>query len=431
MANQIIEPGISKAGDLELRNVWLVDSSRSTPKRYNIWAMMVELNVFEDIFSPSISGSMVLVEAFNLISGIPILGDEIIVLEYTTPTLPKEEVINKEFYITKVGQRVSGDKKNVYELHFTSREAVLDLTTRISRAYSGNAHDIVKNIISQEFKIKNAEVEEADNKIKFVSAYWSPFKCINYAASRCLFPSSKIVTPNYLFYQTMKRYKLKSLSSLFKQEPFETYYFDKNPARDRLPDGTSTRDIGKEYQRVKEMYFMASQDRIDNTLSGALGHKVYGVNLLRKNFKEKTYQIDKDFANTTHLDKYPIFPINGILRNTGLLEGRLTAPELFDGIGDKADDILAKRISLLGQLDLFKMDLVVPGRTDIEVGMVVEFNLTDSRELDPEKDRGKLPFDPYYSGRYLITAIQHRINQTTHEMIMQIVKESSKTEIKL
>lgn len=421
-------PGLEAAGGIILNKVRLIDSRRH--QQHNLWGMFLELNIYEDLFSPCLSGTITIVEAFNLISGVPILGDETLVVEFVTPMLVPDHVITKEFHITKVDSRAhGGTSKNVYVLHFISKEAVTDLQVGVSKAYSGNAHDIVKQIFNKELRrVDDLEVDDADNKIKFISPYWSPIKCINYAAARCLAPNSQVATPNYLFYQTLKKFKLKSLSTLFKQTVAMDYYFDKNAARDPISDGTSTRDVQKEFGRAKEMYFIQSQDYINNTLSGALSHKVYSVDLLRKKVSSKNYNIGKDFGKTPHLDPYPIFPIHAVIEDGGLSEHRVIGPQTFGGFDDKADDILAKRISLLGQLDLFKIDLVVPGRTDLECGMTVNFHLASFREMLPD-DANKEILDPYYSGKYLITAIQHKITQSQHWMVIQISKESSPKEI--
>jgi len=427
---KLLGDGVSIAGELSLKRILIHDAKRL--KKYNIYAAFLEMDIYEDIFSSCLSGTVTIVESNNLIFEIPLLGDELLEIEYSTPSLESTDTIKKTFSITKVDQREhGGDKKNVYVIHFISNEGLIDLNSALSRSYEGNPHDIVKRIFNAELKINDPiEVDDSDGKIKFVSPYWSPFECINYATSRCLAPNTKTITPNFLFYQTTKKFKLKSLSTLFAQEPYMNYFFDKNPARSHGVNNTSVPDIDREYSSIKELYFINSQDYIDNISNGSLSHRVYGVDLLRKNFSTKTYKIDTDFRKTPHIEKYPIISPDAIISDYGLFQRRTTSPQLFDGVNDNADDLLVKRVSLLGQLDLFKLDIIVPGRTDIEVGMIVNFELNQFRETDSEEKLDK-KIDPYYSGRYLITAIQHRLTQTRHLMTMQIIKESTPNEFKI
>lgn len=423
--SQQLGDGVSEAGESVLKYIFLHDAKRK--KKYNLFGAFLELNIYEDLFSPCLSGTVTIVEAFNLISEIPILGDELLEIEYYTPYLGANvNSTKKTFHVTKIDQREhNSDKMNMYVLHFVSMEGVIDIGTKISRSFEGNASEVVQKIYNKELNVgEEIEIDDANNKIEFVSPFWSPFKCINYAASHCLYPNSKIVVPNYLFYQTTKKYKLKSLSNLFKQQPISDYYFDKNPARRRLWDGTSTKDIKREYETIKELYFIQSQDYIKNTLQGSLGHTVFGVDLLRKQFKAKTYQVDQDFNKTDHLDKYYPYSPGAVMNPTGYIERAVTT-------NDNTDDVLTKRISLLGQLETFKLDIYVPGRSDMEVGMTVNFIMNEFREVDDLEKKGADRSDPYYSGKYLVTAIQHRITQTRHFMMMQIVKDSVKTELKI
>lgn len=429
--SKILGAGASEAGEVILKHIFLHDAKRRM--KYNLFGTFLELDIYEDLFSPCLSGTITIVESFNLISSIPILGDEMLEVEYYTPYIGETVTVKKLFFITKVDQRDhGGDKKNIYVLHFISKEGIVDITSKISKAYEGNASDIVRSIYNTELNIGEAvEIDDSDNKIKFVSPYWSPFKCINFAASRCLFPNSRIIVPNYLFYQTTKKFKLKSLSNLFVQNTISDYYFDKNPARTHLVDGTSTRDIAREYQTIKELYFQQSQNYIENTINGATGHKVFGVDILRKQFNTKTYQVDQDFNKTTHLEQFSPYSPELVVTPDGLIERKTVSNQVFNGIYDISDEILAKRISLLGQLETIKLDVYVPGRADIEVGMLVNFIMNQFRETDDSEKTSADTSDPYYSGKYLITAIQHRITQTRHFMMMQIVKDSVKSEFKI
>ncbi len=47
---------------------------------------VVELNLYEDLFSPCLTGNLTIVDSANLISELPILGIEFITIKYRTPT---------------------------------------------------------------------------------------------------------------------------------------------------------------------------------------------------------------------------------------------------------------------------------------------------------------------------------------------------------
>lgn len=416
--------GIQQAGDTELIRLELVDT-KNGGARYNLLGSFVDFTVYEDIFSPVLTGYIAIIETQNLISSIPIIGEELIVAEFATPSMRSMKCV---FLVSKVGIREHQDKQNAYSLELISEEGFIDLNTKLSAAFSGNSGELVKSFYQTTFGKPLIDQDESDYFMKFVSPYWSPFKIINHVTSSALFPNSNMTTPNYLFYQTNRGHKYKSLSTLFAQEPVMEYFFDKNPAREHLSDGTSTRDIGREYKTIKELYFVAASDYVKNMLNGAFNHRVFTANLFRKKFDVKTYSFKNNFYKTNHTSEFPL-----VTREASKLSGLHTLqnvyPNLFNGINDIRDEIMAKRVSLLAQLETFKLNIVVHGRTDMEVGNMIYIWLNEFKTVDGT-DTYKESYDPIYSGKYLVTAIQHRFTQAKHQMNMEIIKDSSLSEIK-
>jgi hypothetical protein len=63
--------------------------------------------------------------------------------------------------------------------------------------------------------------------------------------------------------------------------------------------------------------------------------------------------------------------------------------------------------------------LVIHGDTYITIGDIIEFNLP----LVASKDKGNSNDNPFHSGRYLITAIRHKINIDNYEMIVEATRD--------
>jgi hypothetical protein len=80
-------------------------------------------------------------------------------------------------------------------------------------------------------------------------------------------------------------------------------------------------------------------------------------------------------------------------------------------------------------LSNLKIEIEVPGRTDVEVGRLVNFlypKNIDKNATDLAEDT----LDPYMSGIYMITAIRHEFVLNKHTMYMELVKDSFKRELK-
>ena len=74
-----------QAGDFKLEK--LIITSPTTEEFADITEFMMEINLYEDLFSPCMTGNVVLADATNLISNLPILGNEYITIKLRTPSL--------------------------------------------------------------------------------------------------------------------------------------------------------------------------------------------------------------------------------------------------------------------------------------------------------------------------------------------------------
>ena len=117
----------------------------------DIAAQVIAISIYEDLFSPFITGSLILKESFDLVNLFPFVGEEMVEIEVSTPTLDKGN-IKGSFYIYKLSDReLVGDKNVVYQLHFISMEAIVDLNKKISKVFTGNPDELIKSIVSDNF----------------------------------------------------------------------------------------------------------------------------------------------------------------------------------------------------------------------------------------------------------------------------------------
>jgi len=413
------QPGIQVAGRVELKGVWLFDTKHGN-KAYNLLGAFNDLRIYESIHTSKMHGYIALTETQNLIESIPITGHEVVTVEFQTPGL---SVYKCSFVVTGVGMRESQDKHTSYALNLISYETYASLNKIISKAYYGNASELAQKVFFDSFDKQMVDADASDNVIKFVSPYWDPMTIIDYITRMALYPNAKINTPNYIFYETHKGHKFKSLTSLYNQKDFTTFVFDKNPARSQNPDGTSTRDVNREYASALSLGYIESPCIIRDTLTGTLNTNVLGIDILRKDFSISSYNALRDFHKTKHTDSDPI---SNLLNPTdsGLYITKHTYPHLFDGVDDISNDIMAKTAPLLGQLETYKINMLVHGRTDLEAGQMVFVIMNKFKTLDDRDSHSADEYDKVYSGRYLITRIEHAFTQASHQCHLELIKDS-------
>jgi hypothetical protein len=108
------QDGIQSPGEVAIEELILVANGKFIPLN----DYLVELNIFESIFSSSISGDIFLSDSRNIIKFLPIIGEEYIIIKLQTPSLDSK--IHKTFRITSVEDRtiVRDTNTQLYKLKF-------------------------------------------------------------------------------------------------------------------------------------------------------------------------------------------------------------------------------------------------------------------------------------------------------------------------
>ena len=107
------------AGDISIRKLQLVSSNNFA---IDITNQMLSIDMYEDIFSPFITMTIVVRESLDFINALPLRGEEIINVEFATPTFIKDiDVVKGKFYVYKLSDRqLLNDRNSVYALHCIS-----------------------------------------------------------------------------------------------------------------------------------------------------------------------------------------------------------------------------------------------------------------------------------------------------------------------
>jgi hypothetical protein len=440
------DQGVQKAGDVRIDQLKLITSTNVV---IDLVDFLAELNIYEDMFSGCMHGNMVLSDSRNLIEKGPVIGEEFLMVKVTSPTF--EQSISKTFRVYKVSDReiVRDNNTQTFILHFASVELFYDVLLPLFVPFEGVITDVVSEIFAnyimanREFTVSETtdEVKEietvtplvvlndTDNKVKFVSPGWSPFKCINWLASKSIPKNEK--AKNFLFYESNKAFYFGSIEYLLKDvHENKNYIGEYTISASNIRDGAATPDINREYFIAKDVSMVDTTDHIKNYTSGYLANRIITLDVYNKIYKSIDYDYVKEYKNQHHTsgpgDKaVPVFSEDSLRNSATNISYYPVNPKLFDNfennVNEKIGDIHGNRLSSMLDLTNLKMNLTVPGRTDVEIGRVMYFNYPILGDKSSVTDDAG---DKNYSGYYLITAIHHVINKTKHLMTMEMVKDS-------
>ena len=178
---QSSEQAVRFAGDVNITKIKIVTRNGLAQ---DVTPQVINIQIFEDLFSPFITGSLIIKESLDYINLFPFQGEEELEIEISTPSLQTGN-INSKFYIYKMTDReLLGDRSMVYQLHFISNEAIVDLNKKISRVYGDKPETIIKSLLEEQVNGLQSEktltAEPTAKVAKFISNFWSPVEAINY-----------------------------------------------------------------------------------------------------------------------------------------------------------------------------------------------------------------------------------------------------------
>lgn len=442
--------GLQRAGEVRIEQLKLINSADEI---VDLTEFVVELNIFEDIFSNYLQGSIMLTDSRNLIDKLNIHGEEFLNVKLRTPSFPDSAIIQKTFRVYKVSDRqiVRDTSTQNFVLHFVSIELFLDLSLPLFAPFEGTVTDVAGKIFSdflatsRNFDVLESNsgvkenptptnlivINEAANKVKFVSPGWSPLKCINWLASKAI-PKDGIAK-SFIFFESNKNFYFGTLEGLFRDAYKNNNYLGNYKiAVSNIRQSENSQNVNREMFLAKDVEMIESTDYIKNYTNGYLGNRLVYLDVFNKDYQLVDYDhvnnYNKQFHTSGEGDKAkPVFNKSTFRNFATNISFYPKNPKLFDNfqdnVNEKMNEIHGNRLSSLLELTNIKMNMTIPGRTDAEVGRLIYFDYP-SLGAKSEKDTESSAQDKLYSGYYLITAIHHRVNKLEHMMTIEVIKDS-------
>ena len=451
--------GIQFAGDYDIKEIKLFTSSGNV---IDLSEVVIAINIYEDIFSPAITGSIAVVDTNAIITNAPITGQDYISFKITTPGLENQSIDFTEnvMSIHRIDTRLSVSAgTEVFTLHFCSPEGLRDNRVRVSKSYTKSINNIVEDVLTSKFYInsnKDLFIEPTVGIKKMVVPNMHPFKLINQLKREA--QAEYNGSPHYLFFENINGIHFRSLDSLYAQKDIGTYHSGDAGTIDFKDGGFG--NVEYELKRVLDYQFNANNDTLKNIAGGMLASSILSHNIYNKSYNYNDFDYISDFKKYDRVngniltaalgaqDNFPIynevaldefdntisqFPDSRVhLHPTSTVNG--TDAQHYDYqtntypyTSNKIDETYLSRQSKFMELnDGASITMEINGTTTVYAGSMINFDMPING-TDHENEKT----DKYYSGRYLIQSTRHMFDQKDkrHTIMMNLVKDSLKSEL--
>ena len=442
---------IERPGNFIVTDIHIIPYHREGDEgifRQIITDQVVEFSIYESIENNFLSGDMTIVDGVNLINMLPLTGFERLEFKLYTPGEQKGYDFSVKtghpMMITGIRNKAMlKDRIQSYVLEFCSLERVKNDLTRVSRSFSGTTDNIILDVCRTELDTKkNLILEPSKSIAKYVAPRSRPIEVINEVAK--LSESKNFENAGFLFYETGIGFHCKSYESMFcdssgTARPIKAKY---SPKINAYRDEKGNRDIVNALQSVSAFRVKSQYNTLRHLAAGTYASRMIIHDNFNKTFKEIDYDYHTQYGLENHLESdsegqkrpdngiVPFFNFSKGKTISDFKEGKLHFQSYTDKVHNDYDflgrnsNVTQKRIAQKAALSSIILELDLPGFTGISVGDVVHFTHPSFKPISKTAEKD---FDPYLSGRYLISSIRHMVNlklTKKHTMLVELVKDS-------
>ena len=383
----------------------------------------VSMNIYEDIFANGLSGFIVLVDALNLIRYLQITGREKLKIRFGTPGEDNKNLfITKEFNIYKVSSdiKLQGDGKKLIRLEFVSPIVYQNAQYRMSRAFTNMPYSkMVYSIMKDNFGVETNVCPTLGNR-NIIIPNWNPMYAIGWLAKR----SSAETMPeacDFVFFESLDgKYHFMPLSLLKRQEAVVKYH---HTPTTRNPN-TGEVFIKKEFYNIMSFVVSGRGDKMREVVSGVYGNNAIALDIVGKKMETDVYTYFTQRDKIPTISKYPLVSTVSDTYSMNVAAYQKFYPKhsfKYNGVtdNDELHLVSTRRQSQMNQFKTNTLTVTVNGDSRRRVGEIVSVDIPSTEDPKGKDDW----YDPYLSGRYMITAILHEIGDGDYTMKMELAKD--------
>ncbi len=369
------------------------------------------ITYYESVKSPSISVSIDFIDVDGVISREGITGGEYLDLKITVLDFDDFEITpDKHFMMLNSVKNVkTSSNKQIATLEFVSVEAIINETARVSRRFTGNVSQIVKELMKDKKSIqtsKNLETDESFNKYSFVGNLKRPFDTIQWLCPKAASTDKEC---GFLFYENLDGYFFKSIKGLLDADSSETY---------EKPEAPVDTDI-----KITENNLDSSNDIGMNCRMGMYANKTIYVDIENGKLETVDYKI-----SDLNLAKPPKLPAGLEDVPTRLMLRILDAGALQKGSKkeevEKRSELAVYQNKSYARTNLLfsqSLSISTPFNPDLRVGQMIDVVLPVKEGSDQSQTTGGGEND--ISGKYLLSELKHSIANGKSNSELKLIRD--------
>lgn len=394
-------------------------------KEFDLKYLMVDLSIFEDIYSFVMSGYVLIKDGIGIIEKMNLTGNELITVNFGKTSKDGGDPLYFRLYSIPKRNAVGNLSTEYVKLHFCSEELIISEQTKITKSYKGqDISTIIRSILTDYLKVppyRPQYIQATTGVYDFNIPSVKPLEAISWLSNYAR-PSenSNMKLADMLFFETQSGFNFTSLSKLSSNSISRTYKYQQ---QNISPEGPAEDIIS-----ILDYEFVKAFDTLGEISSGAYANKLLSLDPLTRTACTTIFNYATDYKKI--LNPGDTFVENGKnltgafnsvikmaignsnqMKNSYITQGSV-APDIF------LETFVPNRTAQISLANYTVVKIKIPGDPFITAGKTVQFNFPS---LSSEKG-----LDKNYSGKYLVTAVRHLIqSQGIYQTVLELAKDSN------
>ncbi|MCK9369124.1 hypothetical protein M0R04_04150 [Candidatus Dojkabacteria bacterium] len=400
----------------------------------DITDVYTELNLYDSIFLPVISGKVLITDAKGLSNKLMFDGSEAIRIDISKSENSDIAGFRNVYRIYKQTDRVNVGMNSVkYILHFVADELIFSDQKRITQVYEMTYKQTVERILTDYLKVPEEKLKgfysDSSGVRRISIPNLKPLDALTWCAKRAV---DSYNSPNFLFFQNSLGFNFTPLSNLLSQPDILNIKFQLKNTKDSNPI--------LEMSNARSLEVVSQMNAIDRVRSGVDAGKFVGFDPMTRMVSTKNVSYADHYGSMSHGNDTPgaaVINNRDGVSNMEMFDSKKTvsifglARQLSNYIKkydptsiskeDDTENYKHQRLAILQNLINKRVKLVMPGNFQLTSG----FNVSLQVPNFSEKEKGASNEDTSVSGKYIIVATRHIISFDKHETIIEVASTSS------
>lgn len=381
------------------------DSSIQNTKEIDLSLIFVEVNLYESIFNGTMSGSISIVDSFNLPDILPLYGNEKISVDFNTQGA-EDFPVQFDGVIYKVQERHRiTEHSSGYTLYFISEEATNSQRTNVQRGFNSTPSTIAQQIYL---------TIQGSNKKNFVALDTSLIDVFTFGTVKPLqaitqltnYAYSKNKEYGYLFYEDNKQFNFVPLQYLYTKNSVRSYR-----SRNRGLYDDETQRTQEAHGTIQHIKFLEENSYLDRIMEGQHGATFMRFDLYSKSIEN--FEYDKK----TYYNKQKSLGAEPYKKELDVsYQDRMSIR--YGNNSNIHLDGIAKGIEQKIEIDTVRFEISVYGDSFLKCGECIDVTI-------PNWNKDQSQIGDIVSGKFLMSDIHHQLINHNHYMqTIMIQKES-------